>query len=100
MAYTNEQVAELKDGGTWDYVKATAFAEKYGLKPRSVVATITALNLPYKAKEKAVAGTKKAKGPSKADLVADLEAVTGLRLPSADKMNMDDLRALVAHLEG
>ena len=99
MAYTKEQVAELSAGGTWDYVKATAFAEKHGLKPRSVVATIAALGLPYKAKEKPVAGTRKAKGPSKADLVADLEAVTGLRLPSADKMNMDDLRALVSHLE-
>lgn len=99
MAYTNEQVKELQEGGVWDYAKATKFAEKHGLKPRSVTATISALGLPYKAKEKAVAGTRKPKGPSKADLVKELEALTSLRLPSADKMNMDDLKSLIAFLE-
>ena len=92
--YTDALIAELKATPSWNYDTATAWANKNGLSPRSVVSKIGALGLTY-VTAKGSAKVKTPKGPSKAELVADVEAVIGLRLPSLDKMNISDLTILL-----
>lgn len=94
--YTDALIAELKATPSWNYDTATAWANRNGLSPRSVISKIGALGLTYVAKTaKGQPKVKAAKGPSKAELVASVEAVIGLRLPSLDKMNISDLTLLL-----
>ena len=92
--YTDTLIAELKANPSWNYDTAKAWAEAHGLSPRSVISKIGALGLTY-VTAKGSAKVKTAKGPSKAELVAGVEAVIGLRLPSLDKMNISDLTILL-----
>ena len=98
--YTEALIAELKAIPSWNFDTATAWANKNGLSPRSVVSKIGALGLTYVAKTaKGVAKVKAEKGPSKAELVAAIGAVIGLRLPSLDKMNIADLTLLLEKID-
>ena len=96
MNYTDAMIQELKDGGVWDLDKAKAFADRYKLSARSVVAKIGALGLTYKAREGKE--TKAVKKVSKADLTSQIEAKLGATLPSLAKMNMDDLNIMLEKL--
>jgi hypothetical protein len=102
MSYSEEMIAELKETAVWDFDSATAFATKYKIKPRSVVAKVGALGLVYKAREavkgSSNAGTKREPRPVKADLVKAIEAKLGISAPSFEKMNMSDLTAVIAIL--
>lgn len=94
-AYTDSMVAELTKTGSFDYVSATRFAEKYSLSPRSVVSKVKSLGLAYTPKPKAAS---KPKGPKKADVVAELAKSLGVSYESLEglaKADMGSLKALV-----
>jgi len=97
MSYSPEMIAELQEIAVWDYAKATAFATKHRVKPRSVVAKVGALGLSYE-RASDVSVTKKPAKTSKADLVAAVEGKLMIRAPSLDKVNMGDLTLLLEAL--
>jgi hypothetical protein len=100
MSYSDAMIAELKETPEWDFDSATAFAAKYMIKPRSVVAKVGALGLTYRAREaikgSSNASTARQPRPVKADLVAALERALGISAPSFEKMNMSDLTAVIS----
>ncbi len=78
--------------GEFNYESASAYAELNGLKLRSVIAKVKSLQLPYTAKERV---TKTGEVVvRKAELVAVVEAATGLKVPSLVKASKVDLVAL------
>ncbi len=95
MAYTDTQVAELKNITGLDYEKAKVFAEKHGLSPRSVVAKARALEIPYTTK---VPGSKATKAKEnvrrKADIQTSINELLDMTLVSLDKMTAKDLEML------
>lgn len=97
--YTDKMVAELRELGTVDFEKATAFAEKHGISARSVAAKARALDIPYQAK---IPGAKKAadKGPAKSDHVKAIETALGISVPSLAKMTVPDLAKMREAISG
>ena len=98
MSYSDEMIAELKETRVWDYVKATAFAKKHMVKPRSVVMKVMAMGLGY-TKAGEASTTKKPAKTTKAELVAAVEARLNIKAPSLDKVNMGDLTLLLGALD-
>ena len=99
MAYTDAQVEELKAIVGLDYVKATAFGEKHGISPRSVVAKARALDLPYKTKAPGSKSTaKKADVRRKSDVAQSISELLDVNLASLEKMTGPDLTALEARV--
>lgn len=97
MAYTDAQVAELKAIVGLDFDKATAFGEKHGISPRSVVAKARALDLPYKTKAPGSKATaKKADVRRKSDVALSISELLDINLASLDKMTGADLVTLEA----
>ena len=93
MSYSPEMIAELHETPVWNYEKATAFAKKHMIKPRSVVAKVGALGLVYEKSD----GTKKpaVAKTTKSELVRSIELSLGVSLKTLDKVNMDDLQILL-----
>lgn len=99
-AYTEQMLAELKSVPTLNYEIANVFAEKYNIGVRSVIAKAKALEIPYSAKSPS---EKKAKSSvskrTKAVVLKDIDDVSGLDLPSFDKMTLVDLESLLTYLK-
>lgn len=99
--YTEALVAKIKalsvDGKAITFAQAEAFAEANGLKPRSVVAKIKSMKMPYEPKPTRVTKTGEAV-IHKAELVAAIEAVLGVKAPSLEKATKEDLQAVLAAL--
>ncbi len=95
MAYSDAQINELKEIKGLDYASATAFGERHGISPRSVVAKAKALNIPYTVKAPG-AKTTKAKGDvrRKGDIATSITDLLDIELTSLDKMTSADLLAL------
>ncbi len=96
--YPESVVKELEAQSTWTYAEAKAFAEAKGLKIRSVIPKIASLGLTYVPKPKVV---KPEAEPviRKAVFVARVEAATGVKFPSMEKMTKTDLEALANWVE-
>jgi hypothetical protein len=100
--YTDALVAGLKalsvEGAPVTYAQAVAFAEANGLKPRSVIAKIKSLKLPYEPKPVRVT---KAGEPVelKASIVKAIEvALGGVALKTLDKASKEDLKVLLGKI--
>ena len=99
--YTEGLVAGLKalsvDGAPITFASAVAFAEANGLKPRSVVAKIKSMKLPYEPKPTKVTKTG---DPvvAKATIVAAIQAALGIVVPSLEKATKEDLVRLFSAL--
>lgn len=99
MAYTDGQVAELRAIEGLNFDKAQAFADKHGLKVRSVIAKARALDIPYQSK---VPGTKKASATNvrrKSDIAKAIEDLLDTKVPSLDKLTLKDLEIVETRLE-
>jgi hypothetical protein len=95
MAYTEAQLTELKAITDLDFAKATAFGEKHGHAPRSVVAKAKALGLDYKVKAPgAKSTTKKADVRRKSDVAQSVSDLLDLQLASLASMTLADLTKL------
>jgi hypothetical protein len=90
-------IEELKAIEGLDFAKATEFATKYKVKPRSVVAKAIGLGLPY-IKADGAKPTKAAPRKQKAEVVAEILEELGIAAPSLDKVNMADLIAILGAL--
>lgn len=94
MAYSNEQIEELKAIVGLDFDKATVFGTKHNISPRSVVAKAKALGLDYKVKAPgAKATTKKAVVRKKSEIAVSINELMDTNLKSLDKLTADDLLA-------
>lgn len=75
MAYSDKETAAVEavanENGSVTYAQAVELADELGKSPRSVIAKIKQLDLPYVPKPKAAP---KRVGPTKAELVAQVEA--------------------------
>lgn len=96
--YTPDLVSALQDlaleTGEITYAQAVAFADKHGLKPRSVIAKIKSMELIYVPKPVNV--TKRGEPVvRKSELVASIEAAVGVAVPSLVKASKADLEALM-----
>jgi hypothetical protein len=90
--YTESMLNELKSLGTINYDVANAFADKYKISVRSVVAKVRAMELPYQPKvqaEKPVV-TKGAK-ESKASIADEIESMLNVTFKGLDKLVLEDL---------
>lgn len=100
ISYSEAMISELKSVGTLNYEIATVFAEKHNIAVRSVIAKIRALELPYAAK---APGDKKKKAiatkRTKAVVLKEIDDVSGMDLPSFDKMTLVDLETLLTYLK-
>lgn len=91
--YTEKMLNELKSMGTITYDMAQAFAIKYDISIRSVVAKVRSLELPYQPKVIAadkVNITKVAK-ESKGDIAAEIESLLNVTFKGLDKLVLEDL---------
>jgi hypothetical protein len=97
--YTEGLVAGLKalsvDGAPITFAQCVQFAEANGLKPRSVVAKVKSLKLPYAPKPVKVT---KAGEPVvlKETIVAAIEVALGIAVPSLAKATKEDLARVFA----
>lgn len=97
--YTDELVAALNAKKKWTYAEAVAFAGEHDLKPRSVIAKIGSLNIPYEKKPERV--TKKGEPVIlKAQYVRAIEDALGVVIPSLTKLTKTDLAVLNFAVEG
>lgn len=98
IKYSDSMIEELKAIPRLDLASATVFAEKHGISSRSVIAKARSLEIDYHAK---VPGTKavSTRGPTKEELVKDLEKLLGTRVVSASKMTAVDLASLIASVK-
>lgn len=91
--YTVELVKELEAQESWTYAQTAEFAEKHGLKHRSVIAKVKSLGLAYEPKPARV--TKRNEPVvKKAQFVASIQEALGVAVPSMAKMTKADLEAL------
>jgi CxxC motif-containing protein len=97
LSYSEQMIEELKAIEGLDYAKATAFATKHMVKPRSVVAKALGLGLAY-TKADSTKTTKAAPRKQKAEVVAEILAELNIAAPSLDKVNMADLVAILGAL--
>lgn len=93
VKYTENMLEELKAIPRLDYQKAVAFAEKYDISSRSVIAKARSMEIDYIPKSPS-ASKATPKGPSKDVLVSQIEAILKMRIPSLVKMTMVDLEKL------
>ena len=98
MSYSEAMIDELKAQPTWDFAQATEFASKYMQKPRSVVAKIKSLGLDYTVQGNTPKAPRPAR-PLKADLVKEIQDRLNISAPSLDKVNIDDLNAIIGGLK-
>jgi beta-lactam-binding protein with PASTA domain len=99
MAYTDGQITELKAIEGLNFDKAQTFADKHGLKVRSVIAKARALDIPYQSK---VPGQKKASAANvrrKSDIAKAITELLDIVVPSLDKLTLKDLEIVEARLE-
>lgn len=89
--YTENMLNELRSFDVITYADATAFAEKYNISLRSVVAKVRSMELPYQPKETTGVKVAKPKGESKADLVSEIQSLLNVNFKSLDKMVIEDL---------
>ncbi len=95
--YTKEIVAQMEAKGSFTYAEALAFAAEHGLKPRSVIAKVKSMKLPYEPKPARV--TKRGEPVVlKASFVASIEKAVGVALPSLAKASKEDLAKLAEAL--
>ena len=98
MPYTPEQTATLIAAEVIDHEDAKAFAAEFGKSPASVISKI--LSLPEITYIKKVVPAAKAKGPTKAELVTEIEnRLTNQdqspHFPGLEKATVPALTALV-----
>lgn len=92
--YTPAIVAEMKEIGSFTYDSAKAFADKYDISFRSVIAKVRALELDYQPKDPKIRTSKPKRERMKADIVASITRHVGADLPSLSKMTILDLEEL------
>lgn len=92
--YTPELEAKIVSVGAFTFASAKAFAEAEGLKPKSLIAKIVQLGLPYEAKPKPVPKKVENELPAKKDVLASIFGKVGVELPSMERMTVADLMAL------
>lgn len=98
--YTTTQVAELEAAAAQGPITpelAEAFANRWGKKPRAVVAKIVSMKLPYAKKVRAKKNIEA--GATKADLVATIAAVIPGNLAGLENAPRTALEALVGFIE-
>lgn len=90
--YTEKMLNELRSFDVITYDSAQEFADKHNISIRSVIAKVRSMELPYQPKPADYAAKQaKAKGESKADLVAEIQALLNVNFKSLDKMVVEDL---------
>lgn len=92
--YTPELEKKIVDAGAFTFASAKAFAEENGLKPKSLIAKIVQMGLPYEAKPKPVAKKVENELPAKKDVLASIFLKVGVELASMERMTVADLMAL------
>lgn len=92
--YSPELEARIMAVGAFTYASAVAFASENGLKPKSLIAKIVNLGLPYEAKPKPVAKKVENDLPAKKEVLASIFAKVKVELPSMERMTVADLMAL------
>lgn len=100
MSYSPEMITELQAIEDLDWAKATAFATKHMIKPRSVVSKAAALGIPYT--KAAATGSSAPRAPkvSKSSLVTAVEGALSIKAPSLDKVSLGDLTLLLGAIRG
>lgn len=93
--YSPEQEAALVAAApiTWDM--AQEFATDFGKSVKSIIAKVKTLDLDYVPKAKPAP---KRVGPTKSEMVAEIEAATGLVLTGLDKAPVAALKALARYV--
>jgi protein-L-isoaspartate O-methyltransferase len=95
MAYTNEEVAVLEtaaeENGSITFEMAKELARQLYKTPRSVIAKVKQLDLPYTPKP---APAKREKGMTKAELVARIAENIGANAEDLDGLGKATARAL------
>jgi len=91
--YSAELTAAMVAKGSFTYAEALAFADEHGLKPRSVIAKIKSLQLPYEPKPARV--TKRGEPVVlKAQYIVAIQEAVHAVIPSLAKMTKTDLATL------
>lgn len=93
--YTAEMVARLNAAAPLDYAKAKALGVELGKTYRSIIAKAKREGIEYIAKAPEPA---RPKGPTKADVVAEIEAKLNTELPGLSKAPSQTLAAILAAL--
>ena len=102
MAYTEAQEARLIEMGTVTYEQAIELAEEFGVSAKSVIAKIYSLNaqrdagINYVPKARPA---KRAKGVTKAELVAQIANATGADNEAIEGLSKAPAAALAALLD-
>lgn len=95
MAYSDKEVAVItkaaEDNGSITFEMATELARQLYKTPRSVIAKIKQLDLPYTPKPKA---PKREKGMTKADLIAKIAENVGVDASEFDGLSKATAKAL------
>ena len=89
--YTEKMLNELRSFDVITYDDAHVFAEKHGISIRSVIAKVRSMELAYQPKPAEAAKPVKAKGESKADIVADIQSTLNVTFKGLDKLVLEDL---------
>lgn len=89
--YTEKMLDELRSFDVITYDDAHEFAETHGISIRSVIAKIRAMELAYQPKPADAPKPTKAKGESKADIVADIQSTLNVTFKGLDKLVLEDL---------
>lgn len=97
--YTPVLVKRINSIGAFTYASAVAFAAENGIKPKSLIAKIVQLGLPYEAKPKPVPKKVENELPKKADVLASIFGKIGCNLPSMERMTVAELMTLDCSLE-
>lgn len=91
--YTEEQVRDLTSQERWTFAECVAYAQKEGLKHRSVISKVKSLGLEYEPKPVKV--TKQGEPVIlKSVYISAIQAAVGITLPTLSKMTKADLEKL------
>lgn len=93
----NEIIETMRAEAPLNWGKAQEIAEKFGIKPRAVVASATRNGIEYEKKKR----VSKSGAPivRKTDLVAKLENLTGEKLEGLEKSSKEPLEAVLNYIE-
>lgn len=95
--YSVEQEQILRDAAPVNWEAANLFADQFGKSVKSVIAKVQSLDLQYIPKAKPA---KKEVEPTKAEMVANIEAETGLTLTGLEKAPVNTIKTLLAYAIG
>ena len=93
--YTPEMEKAVRDAAPLDLAKAKAVGEQIGMSYRSVIAKTKQLGLEYIAQP---APVRKAKEPTKLELVGELEGIFGRSLDGLEKAPKSVLESMLSDM--